>query len=135
MPPVAKTKMQTAEIENTRVDFNMLNYQGKISMHARQVMKLNGYMIFPHCLESVRIRSYSGPYFPAFRLNTERYSVSLRIQSKYGKIRTRITPNTDAFYAVVSSNFKENLSAGRQHYAYQIFGKLSDVFFSVAIFA
>ena len=32
---------------------------------------------------------FSGPYFPAFGLNTERYSVSLRIQSKCGKIRTR----------------------------------------------
>ena len=31
----------------------------------------------------------SGPYFPAFRLNTEKYEVSLRIQSEYGKIRTR----------------------------------------------
>ena len=28
-----------------------------------------------HCLKSVRIRSYSGPYFPAFGLNTERYGV------------------------------------------------------------
>ena len=53
-----------------------------------------------HCLKSVRIRSYSGPYFAAFGLNTERYSVSLRIQSEYGEIRTKITPNTDTFYAV-----------------------------------
>ena len=45
---------------------------------------------------SVRIRSYSGPYFLAFGLNM----VSLRIQSDCGKIRTRITPNTDTFYAV-----------------------------------
>ena len=43
-----------------------------------------------HCEQSVRIRSYSDPYFPAFRLNTERYSVSLRIQSECGKIWTRI---------------------------------------------
>ena len=28
-----------------------------------------------HCLKSVRIRSYFGPYFPAFGLNTERYGV------------------------------------------------------------
>ena len=27
------------------------------------------------CIKSVRIRSYSGPYFPAFRLNMERYEV------------------------------------------------------------
>ena len=31
----------------------------------------------------------SGPYFPVFGLNTEFYSVNLRIQSKYGKIGTR----------------------------------------------
>ena len=31
---------------------------------------------------------FSGPYFPAFGLNTERYSVSLRIQSECGKMRT-----------------------------------------------
>ena len=54
-----------------------------------------------HCVKSVRIRSYSGLYFPAFGLNTERYSVSLRIQSECGKMRTRITPNTDTFHAVM----------------------------------
>ena len=32
---------------------------------------------------------FSGPYFPEFRLNTERYGVSLRIQSECGKIQTR----------------------------------------------
>ena len=31
----------------------------------------------------------SGPYFFVFGLNTERYSVSLRIQTEYRKIRTR----------------------------------------------
>ena len=31
----------------------------------------------------------SGPYFPAFGLKTERYFVSLRIQSACGEIRTR----------------------------------------------
>ena len=53
-----------------------------------------------HCVKRVRIRSYSGPYFPAFGLNMERYSVSLRIHSECGKIQTIITPNTDTFYAV-----------------------------------
>ena len=37
------------------------------------------------------VKSFSGPYFPAFGLNTERYSVSLRNQSECGKIRTRNT--------------------------------------------
>ena len=54
-----------------------------------------------HFVKSVRIRSFSGPYFPAFGLNTEIYSVSLRIQFECGKIRTRKTPNTDTFYAVL----------------------------------
>ena len=51
-------------------------------------------------MKSVRIRSYSGPYFPAFRLTTERCFVSLHIQSECGKMRTRITPSTDTFHAV-----------------------------------
>ena len=53
-----------------------------------------------HGVKSVRIRSYAGPHFPAFGLNTERYSVSLRIQSECGKMRPRITPNTDTFHTV-----------------------------------
>ena len=40
---------------------------------------------------------FSGPYFPTFALNTERYSLSLRIQSECGKIRTRKTPYLDTF--------------------------------------
>ena len=31
-----------------------------------------------HCVKSVCIRSYSGPYFPALGLNTEKYSVRVR---------------------------------------------------------
>ena len=48
-----------------------------------------------HCVKSIFIRSFSGPYFPTFPPNTEGYSVSLRIQSECGKIRTTKTPNTD----------------------------------------
>ena len=51
-----------------------------------------------HCVKSVLIRSFSSPYFSTFRLNTERCSVSLRIQSK---IQTRKTPITDTFCAVI----------------------------------
>ena len=59
-------------------------------------------MIDTHCVKSVCIRSYSGPHFPAFELKTEGYEVSLRIQSESGKMRTRITLNTDTFHAVIS---------------------------------
>ena len=46
-------------------------------------------------MKIVLIRSYFGPHFPAFELNEERYEISLRIQSEYGKIWTRIAPNTN----------------------------------------
>ena len=51
-------------------------------------------------MKSVRIQSYSGSYFPAFGLNRERYSVSFRVQSECGTMRTRITPNSDIFHTV-----------------------------------
>ena len=51
--------------------------------------------------KSVRIRSYSGPYFPAFGLNTERYGLSFRIQSERGKIRTINTPITHIYNTVL----------------------------------
>ena len=63
-----------------------------------------------HCVKIVRIRSYSGPQilqeyrkYPRISVPQiiDRYSVSLRIQSEYGKIWTRIIPNVDTFYAVI----------------------------------
>ena len=53
-----------------------------------------------HCVKSVGIWSYSGPYFPAFGLNMGRYGVFLRFQSEFGKMRTSLTPNMDTFQAV-----------------------------------
>ena len=44
-----------------------------------------------HCVKSVRSRSFSGPYFPAFGLNSEIYPYSVRVQE-----------NTN-FYAVIKS--------------------------------
>ena len=57
---------------------------------------------YDHCVKSVRIRSYSGLYFATFGLNTERSPYS----PKCGKIRTRITPNTDTFHAKYSISRK-----------------------------
>ena len=63
--------------------------------------KSQGKLIYTiHCAKSVCILSFSGPYFSAFGLNTERYRVSLRIQSACGKMRTRKTCNMDTFHAV-----------------------------------
>ena len=52
------------------------------------------------------VRSFSGPYFPACRLNTERYSVSLRSQFECRKIRTRKTPNTENSVIFWKVNFE-----------------------------
>ena len=41
-----------------------------------------------HSVKSVRIRIYSGPYFPKFGLNTERYEVFSQIRTAYGEIRS-----------------------------------------------
>ena len=59
-----------------------------------------------YCVKYVRIRNYSGPYFPVLGHNTGRYSASLRIRSKCGKIRTRITLNTDTLHAVINSSLR-----------------------------
>ena len=40
-------------------------------------------------LKSVKIRSFSGPYFPVFGPDMEIYSVNLRIQSKCRKIQAK----------------------------------------------
>ena len=85
-----------------------------------------------HCVKRVRIQSYSCPHFPAFRLNTERYGVSLRIQSKCGKIRTRITPNTDTFYAVMCNRVKEWLNIWVPEHWYR--SSRSQMFFKIGIF-
>ena len=44
-----------------------------------------------HCVKIARTRSYSGPHFPVFELNTEKYGLSLHIQSK-------LRENTDQKY-------------------------------------
>ena len=64
-----------------------------------------------HCVKTVCIRSYSGQHFTTFsRIRTEYgeilrispYSVEMRKNA--GKIRTRITPNTETFDAVLTSS-------------------------------
>ena len=47
------------------------------------VVKNYGGAVYKHCVKSVRIRSYSGPHFPAFGLNAERYSDWIRRDTPY----------------------------------------------------
>ena len=78
----------------------ILGFRQRAEQGLRSPSKFNPF----HCGKIVRIRSYSGPDFPAFELNTERYSVSLRIQSECREMQTIITPNKDIFYAMFQSN-------------------------------
>ena len=43
-----------------------------VSFYISIFLQLNYYI---RCVKSARIRSYSGPHFPAFGLNTERYRI------------------------------------------------------------
>ena len=83
-----------------------------------------------HCVKSIRIRSYSGQYFPALGLHTERYEVSPRIQSECGKIRTRITPNTDTSHAVNLISYPYFLSIFPPRYSLK---KKSKVYWKIPI--
>ena len=55
-------------------------------------------------MKIVRIWDFSGLYFPAFGLNTERYGVSRRMQSECGKMRTKETPIMETFHTVVEKS-------------------------------
>ena len=71
---------------------------------------------------------FSGPYFPAFGLNTERYFVSLRIQSEWGKIRTI---KNSAFGQFSRSELFHQSTKAQNHrscYLYFIFGQIENIF-------
>ena len=92
-----------------------------------------------HCEKIANIRSFPGPYFPAFGLNKETYSVSLRIQSLCGKIQTRKTPNMDTSQVVLLSSifrlfprrgpsllkYWHNIS--RQDYDWRMYSSILDI--------
>ena len=58
----------TTKVQETisTIDWNIYFTDGRDSF----------FKIEMHCVKSVHIRIFSGPYFPAFELNTERYRVS-----------------------------------------------------------
>ena len=51
----------------------------KVFEEPDSIFKIEKFAHCPHCVKSVRIRSYSGPYFSALGLNTERSGASLCI--------------------------------------------------------
>ena len=71
--------------------------------------------------------NFSGPYFPAFWLNTERHSVSLRIQSECRKIRTRknsvfghFSSSGDCFYGLLDKTYLELFQTSKRKFVVQI---------------
>ena len=71
------------------------------------LLKLKLSMKNLHCMKSVRVRSFSDPFFPAFGLNAKIYGLNLRIQFERGEMQTRKIPNTNTIYAVlIISDFK-----------------------------
>ena len=80
-------KVVQVRLEWVVVNFKeVLDVSVKIKIHSLCLKNL--FFGRDHCVKNVRIRSYSGPYFPTFGLNTKRYFVSLRIftpnAGKYG---------------------------------------------------
>ena len=75
-----------------------------ISKKICELVPLHAFICHTQCVKSIHIQSFSGPYFPAFGLNTEIYEINLRIQSEFRKMQTRKTPDMDSFYAVTNSN-------------------------------
>ena len=69
-------------------------------MSLNMIVHLFSVITIKHCVNSVRIQSFSSPHFPVFGLNSERYSVSLCIQTECEKIPTWKTLNTGSFHAV-----------------------------------
>ena len=69
-------------------------------------------VIAKHSVKRVHIQSYFGRHFHAFGLSTERYGVSLHIQSEYRKMRTRITLNTDTSRSEICECFQNDLPGG-----------------------
>ena len=67
-----------------------LSFHGYIKLKKTLNFKLPQTSWFTFAVWKVsKYKVFSGLYLPAFRLNTEIYGVSLRIQSESGKIRTR----------------------------------------------
>ena len=68
---------------------------------------------------------FSGPYFHAFELNTERHSVSPRIQSKCEKIRTRNNSVFGHFSCSVQQHLLGHKLSDPEHQALADFHDLS----------
>ena len=75
-------------VHSCSLDFHKIVLPEAISQKATPIPQQHQFLnnsSTHHCMKCIRIRSFSGPYFATFGPNTERYSVSLHIQSECGK--------------------------------------------------
>ena len=72
---------------------NRTTLEKKLPLLRKLKNKNYSFYFASHCVKNDRIWSYSGPHISTLRLNTG-------IQPECGKMRPRITPNADTFYAV-----------------------------------
>ena len=77
-------------------DQNVVYYIQLFSTSLMVVSTELGYQY--NCVKSARVRSYSGPHFSLI------FPYPVRMGENAGKMRTRITPNTDSFYSVYVSS-------------------------------
>ena len=68
---------------------------------------------------------FSGPYFPAFGLNTEIYGVNLHIQSEYRKIRIRKNSEFGHFSRIVYSTACANMHQDFKIYVDEMVWKIN----------
>ena len=68
---------------NSSANKTVADVKGTLIIPAANKLSIDVKRWYQHCVKSVRIRSYSGPYFAAFGLNTGRYSARDLAQIKH----------------------------------------------------
>ena len=79
-----------------------------------------------HCAKSVRIRSYSGPHFPAFWLNTERDEVQMRENVDQNNCECGHFLRSVCNLKIVCYNFVLTIIINKFYYYWQIVIKIKN---------
>ena len=87
---LVKNAKNTCKPNNGDLNRDWMNYYKSKILPSTKDSALNSFC-------TILDRVFSGPYFPVFDLNTESYSIKLRTQLEYGKIKI---PYLDTFHAV-----------------------------------
>ena len=111
-----KVNFQHKKVCSSSKPKKKINLPDKFEKGSLPRLILKGFLETFQSVKSGRIRSYSGVHFPALGLNTERYEIS-----KCGKMRTRITPNTDIFHAVIKTTLNIRYDIDRVETITEIF--------------